>query len=204
MKRKFLEDMGLSKEQVDAILDENSQEIGKAKAEVTTIQTELQNAKTEIEGLNNQLAERDTQLSELKNSTGDVEALKKQISDLQTANKTKEDEHKAEMKQLKIDMAVETALIGAKAKNTKAVRALLNLEGAELAEDGTIKGLAEQILNLSKADDSKFLFDSAKTIVKGAKIGESSDDIIEGGDTSKMSYSQMVAYLEENPDAKIN
>ena len=122
MKRKFLEDMGLSKEQVDAILDENSQDIGKAKAEFTSIQTELQNAKTEIEGLNNQLSERDTQLSELKNSTGDVEALKQQISDLQTANKTKEDEHKAEMKQLKMDMAVETALIGAKAKNIKAVK----------------------------------------------------------------------------------
>ena len=204
MKRKFLEDMGLSKEQVDAILDENSQDIGKAKAEFTSIQTELQNAKTEIEGLNNQLSERDTQLSELKNSTGDVEALKQQISDLQTANKTKEDEHKAEMKQLKMDMAVETALIGAKAKNIKAVKALLNLEGAELGEDGTVKGLAEQILSLSKADDSKLLFDSAKTIVKGAKIGEGSDDIIEGGDTSKMSYSQMVAYLKENPDAKIN
>ena len=114
MKRKFLEDMGLSKEQVDAILDENSQDIGKAKAELASIQTELQNAKTEIAGLNTQLSERDTQLSELKNSTGDVEALKKQISDLQTANKTKEDEHKAEMKQLKIDMAVETALIGVK------------------------------------------------------------------------------------------
>lgn len=204
MKRKFLEDMGLSKEQVDSILDENSQDIGKAKGELISVQTELQNAKTEIEGLNNQLSERDTQLSELKNSTGDIEALKRQISDLQTANKTKEDEHKAEMKQLKMDMAVEAALIGAKAKNTKAVKALLNLEGAELAEDGTIKGLAEQILNLSKADDSKFLFDSAKPIVKGAKIGEGSDgDDIDGVDTSKMSYSQMVAYLKENPDAKI-
>ena len=204
MKRKFLEEMGLSKEQVDAILDENSQDIGKAKAEVTTIQTELQNAKTEIEGLNNQLSERNKQLSELKNSTGDVEALKNQISELQTANKTKEDEHKAEMQQLKIDMAVETALVGAKAKNIKAVKALLNLDGAELAEDGTIKGLAEQILKLSKADDSKFLFDSAKTIVKGAKIGEGSDDIIEGGDTSKMSYSELCAYLAENPNANLS
>lgn len=31
MKRKFLEDMGLEKEQVDKILDENSQDIGKAR-----------------------------------------------------------------------------------------------------------------------------------------------------------------------------
>ncbi len=33
MKRKFLEDMGLEKEQVDKILDENSQDIGKAKGD---------------------------------------------------------------------------------------------------------------------------------------------------------------------------
>ena len=38
MKRQFLEEMGLTKEQVDKILDENSQDIGKAKGEVTKIQ----------------------------------------------------------------------------------------------------------------------------------------------------------------------
>ena len=36
MKRKFLEDMGLTKEQVDSILDENSQDIGKAKGDLDT------------------------------------------------------------------------------------------------------------------------------------------------------------------------
>ena len=41
MKRKFLEDMGLSKEQVDAILDENSQDIGKAKVSSYTHLTDL-------------------------------------------------------------------------------------------------------------------------------------------------------------------
>ena len=45
MKRKFLEDMGLSKEQVDAILDENSQDIGKAKADLDSAQTELQGSR---------------------------------------------------------------------------------------------------------------------------------------------------------------
>ena len=41
MKRKFLANMGLSKEQIDTILDENSQDIGKTKAELASIQTEL-------------------------------------------------------------------------------------------------------------------------------------------------------------------
>ena len=41
MKRNFLANMGLSKEQINTILDENSQDIGKAKAELASVQTEL-------------------------------------------------------------------------------------------------------------------------------------------------------------------
>ena len=82
----------------------------------------------------------------MKNSTGDVEALREQIATLQADNKTKDETHAAEIKQLKIDSAVLTALTGAKAKNKTAVKALLkDLDKAEFAEDGTIKGLAEQI-----------------------------------------------------------
>ena len=82
----------------------------------------------------------------MKNSTGDVEAMKKQIEDLQKANKDAADAHAAEVKQLKVNAAIESALVGAKAKNTTAVKALLkDLDEAELQEDGTIKGLTEQI-----------------------------------------------------------
>ena len=41
MKRKFLEDMGLTKEQVDSILDENSQDIGKVKGDIDTANQEI-------------------------------------------------------------------------------------------------------------------------------------------------------------------
>lgn len=41
MKRKFLANMGLSKAQIDTILDENSQDIGKTKAELASVQTKL-------------------------------------------------------------------------------------------------------------------------------------------------------------------
>ena len=149
--------------------------------------------------------ERDTQLETLKNSTGDVEALKKQIETLQADNKAKDEAHAAEIKQLKIDSAVEAAITGAKGKNAKAIRALLNLENAELGEDGTVKGLADQITALQKSD--AYLFDAkeSKTQIKGAKIGESGNDEGDGKvDTSKMSYSELAAYLAENPDAKID
>jgi hypothetical protein len=156
--------------------------------------------------LEQDLKDRDGQLETLKNSTGDVEAMKKQIADLQKANKDAADAHAEEIKQMKIDSAIDSALTAAKAKNKTAVKALLkNLDKAEFADDGTIKGLAEQIEALQKSDD--YLFeakDSKKTQVKGATPGESgNEDGNKGVDTSKMSYSEMVAYLAQNPDAKI-
>lgn len=67
MKRKFLEDMGLEKEQVDKILDENSQDIGKAKGDSEKIQKDLDAANAEVESLKGQISDRDKQLETLKN-----------------------------------------------------------------------------------------------------------------------------------------
>ena len=148
--------------------------------------------------------ERDKQIEGLKASSGDAEKLKLQIEQLQAANKQKDSDHATEIRQLKVDNAVESALTGAKAKNLKAVRALLDLSNAELAEDGTVKGLAEQIKALQESEDSKFMFDIGKPILKGARTGE---DGIDGGDgkpdLSTMSYSELCQYLAENPDAKL-
>ena len=206
MKRKFLEDMGLTKEQIDKILDENSQDIGKAKGDFEKVQGDLATANQEIAALKNQVADRDSQLETLKNSTGDVEAMKQQIKALQDDNKAKDASHAAEIKQLKIDAAVTTALTGAKAKNAIAVKALLkDLDKAELGEDGTIKGLAEQIEALQKSD--AYLFDittTKKPQVKGVKPGESgNEDGDHKVDTSKMTYSELAAYMAEHPDTEI-
>ena len=169
--------------------------------------------KTRFDEVNNEkkrleldVRDRDRQLEDLKNSTGDVEAMKQQIETLQADNKAKDEAHAAEIKQLKIDSAIETALTGANAKNNTAVKALLkDLEKAELAEDGTIKGLAEQIKALQKSDS--YLFETKetkKTKVKGAEPGESGNEEGDKGvDTSKMTYSELAAYLAENPDANI-
>lgn len=151
--------------------------------------------------------DRDGQLETLKNSTGDVEAMKQQIATLQADNKAKDEAHAAEIKQLKIDAAVDAALTGARAKNTTAVKALLkDLDKAEIGEDGTIKGLAEQIEALQKSDE--YLFEAKetkKTQVKGAKPGESGNEEGDHGvDTSKMTYSELAAYMAEHPDEKID
>ena len=170
--------------------------------------------KTRFDEVNNEkkkleldLRDRDGQLETLKNSTGDVEAMKQQIATLQADNKAKDEAHAAEIKKMKVDAAVEAALTSSGAINAKAVVPFLkDLDKAELADDGTVKGLAEQIEALTKADDTKFLVTAKQqTQVKGAKPGESgNEDGDHGVDTSKMTYSELAAYMAEHPDAKID
>ena len=142
------------------------------------------------------------QLGVLQKETGDVQSLKDKIQELQDNAKKAEKTHAAEMQTLKINNAVETALIGAKALNTTAVKALLKLEGAELAEDGTVKGLSDQITALQKSD--AYLFGSSTPTMKGATNGESGN---EDGDKSmtiekfrKMSPSERYNYSITNPN----
>ena len=142
------------------------------------------------------------QLGALQKETGDVKTLQDKIKELQDNATEAEKTHAEEIKTLKINNAVDNALTGAKALNVKAVKALLNLEGAELDEDGSVKGLADQIKTLQTADDSKFLFGSST--MKGAKPGESgNDDGDKDVDTSKMTYSELAAYMAEHPEAQI-
>lgn len=155
MTKKQLEDLGLTKEQVDSIIKINGDDIENAKS---TAGAEVTNLKTENEALSKQVTDRDKQIETLKKSVGDNEALQKQISDLQATNKEQSEAHAKEMQQLRIDSAVEKALTDSGAKNIKAVRALLELTDVKLSDDGTVKGLAEQIEKLKGDDDSKFLF----------------------------------------------
>lgn len=203
MKKEDFIKLGFSEEDAKKAADASAEElksyIPKARFD------EVNNDKKKLEL---DVRDRDSQLETLKNSTGDVEAMKKQIADLQAENKTKDETHAAEMKQLKVDAAVSAALSAAKAKNEKAVKALLELdpEKIELLDDGSIKGLDDQIKKLTESDDTKFLFDNStkKTQMKGAKPGETGkEDPDTKVDVSKMSYEELAAYMEANPDAEI-
>lgn len=208
MTRKQLEDLGLTKEQADSVMKINGDDIENAKG---TAATEIKNLQTEVDGLKTQVGDRDKQLETLKASAGDNADLKKQIEDLQTENATAKANHESELNQLKIDFAVEKALTGAKAKNIKAVKALLELNDAKLDKDGNVKGLAEQIEKLTSGDDTKFLFEAQKQTkqqqnFKGFQPGASGEQKPGEGeevDFSKMSYDELTAYMEANPDAQI-
>lgn len=144
------------------------------------------------------------QLGVLQKETGDVQSLKDKIKELEDTAKESEKTHAAEIKTLKINNAVDSALSGAKALNAKAVKALLNLENAELDEDGSVKGLADQLKALQSAEDSKFLFGSSTPNMKGAKVGESGNDDGDKGMTiekfRKMSPTERYNYSITNPN----
>lgn len=165
--------------------------------------------KTRFDEVNNELkankeivAERDKQLEELKKSSGDNEALKAQIADLQKANKESQAAHEAEMNKLKLDNAVDAALLKAGAKNSKAVRALFDESKFKLNAEGDVEGLEDALKAVQKSDS--YLFEGQKQ-VKGFHPGEGADPDYQGGkpDFSKMNYSELAAYMEANPGVSL-
>lgn len=194
MKRKFLEDLGIEKETIDKIMAENGKDIENAKADYDTVKAELDTANTTI-------AERDKQLKELRDSAKDNEELTKKITELEQKNKDDATKHKAELDELKINSAVEKTLINYKAKTPKAVKAMLDMEKIKLDKDGGITGIEEQVKAIKEADDTKYLFDSTVPKLKGTQPGYGTDD--DDPKTEEMTYSEMCAYLEANPDAQI-
>jgi hypothetical protein len=112
---------------------------------------------TDNKDLKKQLKDRDDQLTDLKAKAAGNEDLTKQINDLTELNKQTAKDYQEKLDKQAFDFALKDALTGAKAKNAKAVEALLNREAIKL--DGTkLLGLEEQLKNLKESDS--YLFDS--------------------------------------------
>ena len=186
--------LGLTEEQAKKVLEAVKEYVPK---------TQLGEVEQERDSLKATIAERDTQLEALKKSSGDNAALQQQIADLQKANEEQQKAHDAGITQLRLDNAVEAALLTAGAKNVKAVRALMDADKLKLEKDGTVSGLSEQIKTSQKSDDYLFAGKQQQQF-RGFQPGASGDVKPDGNvDVSKMTYSEMVAYLEANPGAKI-
>jgi predicted RNase H-like nuclease (RuvC/YqgF family) len=101
------------------------------------------------------IQERDNQLEQLKNVAGNSEELKKQIEQLQAENKKASEEWQAKMAQMQLDFTIEKALAAAKAKNIKAVKALLDMDKVKLDGDQLL-GIDEQLKALQQSDPYLF------------------------------------------------
>ncbi|WP_068983877.1 phage scaffolding protein [Lysinibacillus xylanilyticus] len=194
MKKEDLIAMGLSEEQADKIIEGFGTMIPKSR---------FDEVNGENKSLKEQLDDRDKQLKELAKNEEATEGLKSEITRLQDENKATTEKHSAEVKQLKINSAVELALTGAKARNLTATKALLDLNGVEIDKDGNVVGLEDKVKALVENEETKFMFASDETVITGTTPGGQPNGGGDPVDTSKMTYSQLVAYQEANPGAKI-
>lgn len=148
MNKEELIAMGLTEEQAKKVMDSLDGNFV-TKARFNEINEENKTLKKSV-------SDRDKQLEDLKKSSGDNAALQQQISDLQKQNADQQKAHDEELAKLKLDNAVEIALSGAKAKNGKAVKAMLDMSKVKLGEDGKLSGFDEQIEALKKSDSYMF------------------------------------------------
>ncbi len=187
-----LKNLGLSDEQSQKVIDEIIDKQYVSKADYDAVSEENKTLKGTV-------ADRDKQLEKLKTSAGDNENLKKQIEDLQAKNKKAAAEYAENIKALKIDSAVESAIRDAKGKNVKAVKALLDIDSSKIAvnEKGELVGLdiEKQLKALQSAEDSSFLFLRSGSF-RGVQPERSSGK--EPGDEfpEKGSYEDMAAWFE--------
>lgn len=152
MKREFLQnfkvgDQPLSKEIIDAILDENSRDIGEAKrpfADYESIKEQLQTAKDGLKAFEGV----------------DVAQLQGEITKLQGQLTAKDTEWQGKLDAMAFDSKVKDAITAAKGKNAKAIAALLEMDTLRQSknQDADIKTALE---NLKK--DSGYLFEEEGT-----------------------------------------
>jgi predicted ester cyclase len=156
MKREDLKALGLTDEQIEKVMAENGKDIEKHKSTAD-------NAKTELDNLKAQITEANKQIDSFKAMK--VEDIQKAANDYKTKFEQAQADATKQVAQLKFDHALEGALVTAKAKNAKAVKALLDIPNLKLKEDdGSIIGLDEQLKKVKEAN--AFLFEEEQPLPK--------------------------------------
>lgn len=105
--------------------------------------------------LKTQIVERDTQLKELKVKATGNEELTTKIVELENLNNATKEEYETKIAALRKETSIELALKDQRAKNIKAVKALLDLDKVTVDGDNLI-GLKEQLEGLKESDSYLF------------------------------------------------
>lgn len=184
MKRKFLEDLGLEKEDIDSIMAENGKDVEKAKADYEDVKAQLETANATI--------------TDLKKNNVDNEKLQNKVTEYETEiTKLKDEAAKKDF-----NYRLEDALKGSKAKNLKALKALLDMDKVKLEGD-KFTGLEEQLTALKESD--AYLFDAEEQQppqlggFKPTNIGGSPKGITKE-QFHKMSYSERAELYNAQPE----
>ena len=158
--KEILKKAGIEEEKLDSVIGDINKELPKYFIPKDKY-NEVAEAKKKLEA---DIQEMDNQLEQLKNAAGNSEELKAQIEQLQAENQKAAEEWQAKMAQMQLDYAIDKALTAAKAKNAKAVKALLDMEKVKL--DGEqLLGLDDQLKAIKESDP--YLFGDSKKIGDG-------------------------------------
>lgn len=155
MKRDELEALGLTKEQVDGVLDMHHKELDPVQRELETANANLKVANDKVEtqkGTINGLKE------DLKKFDGvDVTELNNKIEQLEKDIQTKDTEHAQQLADRDFQDMLKESIASAKGKNAKAITALLDLEALKASKNQK-EDIAAALKALTEAEDSKMLF----------------------------------------------
>lgn len=121
----------------------------------------------ELKEVKAQLVERDNQLKELSKLAKGNEELQNKIKELEEANAKINQEYQDKLLARERDYNLEIALRDAKARNPKALKALIDNEKL-VYKDGKFEGLNEQLESIKKSD--AYLFDEPTTIKAGKEL----------------------------------
>ncbi len=175
----------ITKEELDKIMAINGSDIEKAKGDTAALNKQ-------ITDLTTQITDRDKQLKDLKSKADGNDDLVKKISELETANATAKTNYEKTVAEMKRDYAVNNSIRDAKAKNVKAVRALLDMDKVKM--DGeTVTGLKDQLDALVKSD--AYLFETTDPNPKGGVKGgfEPGAGSNGGGNGTPASFSEAIS-----------
>lgn len=156
MKREDLRELGLTDEQVDAVMKQHHVELDKSNEAADKLAT----IQTERDQLQEQLKERDKDLAKLQKQSKDNEEVSTQLADLKEKYDESSKQWEAERSRMKLDAAIESQLSQTNAKDTAVLKKLLNMDEIKLNDEGNLDGLQDQVTQLSK--DNPYLFNGQK------------------------------------------
>jgi hypothetical protein len=148
MNKEDLIKLGVTDEAViQSIIVLHGKDIEKHKSDLTATTTELTNTKS-------QLQEAGMTIEGFKKL--DVEGVKKSADEWKEKAEKAEANAQVQIAKMKFDFALDQGLNAAKARNPKAVKALLTMENLKLSEDGQLEGLDDQLKKIKETDDYQF------------------------------------------------
>lgn len=159
MKREDIQKIeGLSKEQIESILNLHQ-------VDVTDWNKKLQDKAVE-------LSAKDTKITELTENVKKFDGVdvKKLQDDVRSWEKKYSDDLMAEKK----NSAIKLAITQSKARNEKALLALLDMDIIKVNGDGLVTGLKEQLENVKK--DSPYLFEEETPKPEEVNLGGGHED----------------------------